>query len=372
MFMKILFVCRSLSGGGAERVVSLLASALAKRRHVVSVATLESVDDKYVVSPKVKRIKLEKGKTKLSLLARLANLRKCVRAERPDVIVPFLPIVTLYTMIADIGLRHAMVTSERANPYMIHRESRKDEIAHWFIRKRGWLCKADGVVFQTESAKEYYGNAAEGKSYVIPNPIDESKLPRPHQGKRETVVYSVGRLSSEKNFSLLIEAFASFHETHPDYRLVIYGEGKQREELQRLAKSLGVGSAIDLPGFTEDVLQRVSAHSMFVSSSNHEGMPNALAEALAMGVPCIATDCPAWGSRFLVDDGENGILVPVGNAVKMTEAMCAIADDESIAENLSSKAVEIREKLAIDAIVEDWELVLRQSCERHALATKRK
>ena len=170
-----------------------------------------------------------------------------------------------------------------------------------------------------------------------------------------------GRLHAQKNFPLLIRAFIAFYNTHPDWRLVIYGEGKEREALETLAARLPNG-VISLPGQTDTLAQDMRMCGMFVLSSDYEGMPNVLIEAMALGLACIATDCPVGGSAALIEDGSNGLLVPVDNERAMERAMRRIADggENALQTPAMERANNVRAALDEAAICEKWRRYLAQ------------
>lgn len=219
--------------------------------------------------------------------------------------------------------------------------------------------KADGFVFQTEDARAWYGDSVKDiKTAVIPNAINPVFIRPKYAGEKRKVIAGAGRLNDQKNFSLLIGAFAQIAPEFPDYNLVIYGEGEKRRELEKLVEELGLRERVSLPGNIQNIADEMEQNSLFVLSSDYEGMPNALMEAMALGLPCISTDCPCGGPRFLIQNGENGILVPVGNEEKMTEAMRRVLEDKMLKEKLAKNAVQIQERLTSDKIYGEWEKMI--------------
>ena len=153
----------------------------------------------------------------------------------------------------------------------------------------------------------------------------------------------------------LIKAFADVSKNFPDYKLVIYGDGSRKDEYIKLAESLGVAEKVSFPGYVTDIGGKIADASLFVLSSDYEGMPNALMEAMALGLPCISTDCPCGGPRFLIKDGVNGLLVPVGDREALGEAMRKILDSPFFALSCASNAQDICKTLAPDKIYGEWE-----------------
>ena len=168
------------------------------------------------------------------------------------------------------------------------------------------------------------------------------------------------KLTLKRDLPLLLAAFRAFYKAHPDWTLVIHGEGEERAALERLAAELPAG-AVSLPGASGDVLERMKNGGMFVLSSDFEGMPNALIEAMAMGLCCIATDCPAGGPAALISDGENGLLTPVGDSAALAQAMLRAAEEPGLAARLGEAALGIRTRLDADVVAEKWRTYLERS-----------
>ena len=170
--------------------------------------------------------------------------------------------------------------------------------------------------------------------------------------EKEKVFVSVGRLEAVKDQDMMIRAFGQFHNNHPDYKLVIYGEGPNRPQLGALVNSLGLEGAVLLPGRNNNVWNAISSAECFLLSSKYEGMSNAMVEALCLGLPVISTKVA--GATEIIKDGENGYLVDVGDANAMAKYMCQIADDNELRQNLSAGAVKVYELFRADRICEEW------------------
>lgn len=179
-------------------------------------------------------------------------------------------------------------------------------------------------------------------------------MPEPVSGEREKIVVSAGRLEDQKNFPLLVRAFSAFHEQHPEYKLVIYGEGKKRRELEQLAQSLLPSGAWSMPGRVDDLPQRIVSCGIFALSSDYEGVPNVLIEAMACGMPVVSTDCAPGGAAVLIDPGVNGLLVPVGDAEALAEGMAYLAEDPLQAAQMGRKAVQLQQRLDAERVCSQW------------------
>jgi len=148
-------------------------------------------------------------------------------------------------------------------------------------------------------------------------------------------------------------AFAAFSPRHPEYKLRIFGEGELREELMELAKSLNIAKHVEMPGRSTVLLEKMNSAAMFVLSSDYEGMPNVLLEAMCMGMPVVSTDCPSGGPKELIDNGVNGLLVPVGDAQALCEAMEKLTDQQ-YAQSLADNAWKIRKRLTSQEVFDSW------------------
>ena len=179
-----------------------------------------------------------------------------------------------------------------------------------------------------------------------------------YEGEREKTITAVGRIDENKNHELLIRAFAQIAGQFPEYRLVIYGEGDKRQELCKLSEELGLKNRISLPGSIEDVSEAIYKTSVFVLSSNTEGMPNTLIEAMIMGLPVIATDCPCGGPAELIRSGENGILTPVGDVNAMKDNLQYMLKNLQNAEKMGKQAKITGEMYRPEPVLKEWEKYL--------------
>jgi glycosyltransferase involved in cell wall biosynthesis len=216
------------------------------------------------------------------------------------------------------------------------------------------MSKADGYVFQTEEARSFYKGKYDKKSVIISNPLKIESLPKPYLEERKRNIVTVGRLHPQKNQMLLIQAFEEIKDKYPDYNLIIYGEGVLRKELQEYINDNKLDSRIIMPGNVLNLLSLIKDSGIFILSSDFEGMPNALIEAMALGLPCISTDCPCGGPKSLIENGENGLLFEVGNKNQLINAIEYMINNPDKAKQMSEKAVNIRNTLNANHICEKW------------------
>ena len=309
----ILFAIGSLHGGGAERVVSVWASALAERGYRVSVLVYARLENEYPISDKVTVCPIAasvKECDELSMLKRLGRFRKSLKALKPDVLISFLPVVQVYMALASFGLRIPRVETIRINPW------RTGILKTKFAKP--WLrcfktCRA--LILQSEDQKPFFDKSVQKKSVVIPNPINSFYIEnfKSEYNAQSHKIVAAGRLSEQKNYKMMIDAIRLVADKHADVCLDIYGVGELEEQLASYIEEQGLAANVRLMGRSNELYRVYQNADLYVMSSDYEGMPNALAEAMAIGLPCISTDCKT-GPRDLVDDGENGFLVPCGDA----------------------------------------------------------
>ena len=315
---RICFVIPSLSSGGAERVVSVLASQLARDGHEVSVITYFRTQNDYPVDPRVRIACISNGPEaayrSLAFGEKIGKIREALKQIRPRYLIPFLPHTAIHAALAGMGLKLKMIQTVRAAPAIVP--------ASFFQRKiRDCLVAFSCATFvQTDSQKAYFPRWMQRRITVLPNPVSESMLSavcdRPSV---LTKIISAGRLTGQKNFELLIEAVKLVREKGYEIQLSIYGEGELRSLLQQRIDDLGCSDCCHLRGRTDDMAKALCKSHLFVLPSHYEGMPNALMEAMAVGLPCISTDCPT-GPRELIEPGR-GLLVPVNDPSAMANAI---------------------------------------------------
>lgn len=211
-------------------------------------------------------------------------------------------------------------------------------------------CKA--AVFQTEEERDYY-TKLKCPAVVIPNPIKEG-LPEQYIGERRHEIVNFCRLNKQKNIPLLIDAFEMFLSDFPDYTLKIYGRGEEKENISEYIRAKNLETKVILEDFAVDIHDRIRDSAMFVSTSDFEGLSNSMLEAMAIGLPCICTDCDGGGARMMIKNHVNGLLVPKGDTKAVYEAMKEIVGNASLAEKLSVNAAKIKEDLSVNKIVDRW------------------
>lgn len=341
--MKIMFLVSSMGGGGAEKVVSTLSNYLVSKQHEISILMIstEKNESFYKLDPKVKLIPLLQKKNNHFLwFSKIKKIKTNIHQAMPDVVVSFLPHVCIYTWLALRKTNFRYILSERNDPNQMN-------LLYKFLCKKAFR-DANGCVFQTKDAASFYNIDRLKKYKIIENPINLTNFKPNLCGVTNKRIVSVGRLTKQKNFELLINSFADFMDLKGrDYTLNIYGDGPLRSKLQKTINDKKMEKNVFLCGKSTEWHNIEQNSALFVSSSNYEGMPNALAEALLIGLPCIATDCPVGGSKTLAEHFERCYLVPTNDRTKLTNTMLKVIEKKH------PREMEINH-FSIELISEKW------------------
>mgnify|MGYP004602439659 FL=1 len=358
---KIIFCIDSLGKGGAERVVSTLANELSQNNQV-SIITLVNEQVAYELNENVNLIELgklkynskgksfKKVKSLYNLIYRTRELRKCFNRIKPDIIISFLPEASFLTVYAN-RKKYKLIISDRNDP--------NHEYQTFIYKKlvRILYPKADGYVFQTFDAKNYFNNIIDFKKKkyeIIVNPVNEKFINYPISKSKEKKIVSVGRLTEQKNIDLLIDSFSDIEKDFPEYTLTIYGDGNMREHLSNKIKSLNLENKIAMPGIVNNIQENIIDASLFVMSSDYEGIPNALIEAMTLGLPVISTDCPCGGPRMFIENEKNGFLIPVGSRKELANTMKKVLSDDNLKNRIGKNAKDIVELVNPSVINSKW------------------
>lgn len=361
--MRITLVIESLGGGGAERVVSVMADYWAEHGQEVTLITLASEkEDFYTIHSQSHRIALGLTGRSPSFLSAIRNnvmrvkgLRHAIKTSRPDCVLSLLDTTNVLTLAATLGLKLPIIACEHIDP----RQGTLSPVWQWL--RRLFYPKAAALVVLTESVRSWAERLVESNVvYVIPNSVPMAAIQ--HNGARHArdsggTISAMGRLVAQKGFDILLEAFSRCAEKHRDWSLIILGEGEERGRLENLARELGIADHVRMPGRMHDPFRILQETDLFVLSSRFEGFPMALVEAMACGLPVIAADCPS-GPRDIIRDGVDGVLVPPCDVDALTAAMDRLMTDQVARQRLGAKAPEVTERFSIDKIMEKWDEIL--------------
>lgn len=349
---KVMLYIDSMQRGGAQRVMNVLSGFLcSKGIETVLVNDIVPVDGiaEYSIDPKIKRLFLDESSKqgKKINLVRIKKLRKAVENEKPDVILSFLGPPNIRMLVATIGLSCQKYVSVRNDPYKEYGGGIKRLITGLLFHL------SSGCVFQTEMAAQYFPLSVQQKSRVILNPIDETFFTEKWEGSENSII-CVGRLYPQKNHELLLRAFQYIHTVIPSIRLKICGKGTEELKLRNIAENLGIANSVDFLGEISNVKKEIVKSKCFVLSSNYEGLPNALMEAMAVGAPVVSTDCPCGGPRMLITNGVNGMLVPCEDEHALANAVLEILSDEEKRQDYSEAARNYAKKFETGKVMKEW------------------
>ena len=350
--MKIVCVVYLHGAGGAERQIIMLANAMAKRKHQVHLLVVADNNLRYDIDEDVIIHDLTECEAKPGnrIINRFMSLRKALKEIKPDISIHYWFQSAYFCALMPQKITGLILYSERGNPGDDEYSGLLKYIRYFAIKR------IDAFVFQSEGAQEFFDNSVKERSIVIHNsvavPKNQYVVPCKNREKR---IVNIGRLHEQKNQKLLIEAFSIIADRIPEYILEIYGDGKMKDILTRQIKELSLENQIFLKGTRRDILDCIYSASLFVLSSDYEGMPNALMEAMAIGVPSISTDCKPGGARTLVDDGINGWITPLGDVDALSQKMLYVIQNREVAECVAMESIKIRRTHSNIEIFDQWE-----------------
>jgi len=310
--MNILFVISSISIGGEQRVASIITKFLTDNGHTVDMITFKIDKKKIQFDSDINMIHLQK-KRYFDNISRISSLRKYIIKNKYDIVIGFAIIPSILCSLAAARTTTPVVVCERNDP--------KNYRLTWKIIRRLSYKLAYAAVFQTRDALDYFGDNFFKLSKIIPNPIIKSNLPIRDDQNINYKIVNTARLVKVKNHKMLIEAFSKISSKFPEHTLHIYGDGPLKKDLSELVNSLGFKDKVFLHDADPNVLEKIKNSSLFVLTSNNEGFPNSLAEALAIGIPSISTDCRIGGPKDMIEDNKNGFLIPIGDVEALAKVM---------------------------------------------------
>ena len=280
--------------------------------------------------------------------------------EQPDIIIGFTRKPLFRTIMASIGTDVPVAIAVRANPWSLYNDLfSKLSIRFLFPR-------VDGAVFQTEMQKSFFPKYIHEKSKIILNPVNKKYFQDVNIAK-EKLVISTGRLVELKNQEMLFKAFIRVHDKFPEYRLELFGEDSfdgTKEKLEKIITDNHAEEYIRLMGGSDQLEKELPRAEVFAFSSNSEGMPNSILEAMCMGVPVVATDCPSGGPATIIENGINGILTKINDEDEFVEALEKILSDPKSVKELGENAKKIRDRVDADVIVSYWRNFISETIER--------
>ncbi len=346
--MKLLVSIGSLAFGGAERVLSILSGTFAESFDEVIYLLWMDTPDCYKIDSRIRIVRLPEISGTSSRVKNIKSFRRFVEAENPDLIVSFLTPFNMLVLLSGVAERYKVIVCERLDPNIV---------------KGGWIMKqirnrlyqkADLCLVQTEYERAGFPKNIRNKSRVIYNPVNMPVhyLGSALEAEKEDLIVSVGRLHPQKNQAMIIRMMRRLHPIFPTYRMVIYGEGELRDELEKMVSDFGLNDVVSLPGSSPKVWDNIIRAKCFILSSDYEGMSNALIEAMCLGLPVISTKVS--GSTDLIQDGVNGLLIDVGEEDALFDNIVKLLENPDTAKSLASQAAKVYDKLALDTIGREW------------------
>lgn len=353
---RILFVTDTFGYGGAEKQLAFVAEGLSDHGHAVCICNLKqngTLGGKRVVSDKIEIIEADiKYKNTIQSNFDLIKFTYTTAKKfKPDIIVGFKQ-VGFFAVVAGKLLNIPSIISERADPFRAYKN------AKLLLRiKLCFINHASGAVFQTKQAASFYRKALQERSAIIPNPVFvKDEIPVIDYANQPKTIVSLGRLDNkQKRLDVMFDAFKLFFATHPDYILKVYGNGPDEALVRQMVVDKGLTSSVKMMGVSSNALQDLSKEGIFVITSDFEGISNTLLEAMAVGMPVVSTDHTPGGARLLIEDGENGLLVPMGDAESVSHALSRFADDKALAEQCGKNAKSVLVRFDPSRILGLWE-----------------
>lgn len=358
--MHVCFLYSSMNKGGAERTIQSISNYLIENGQDVSIIVLAGTESSYKLNSKVNfyRLDLFKHTTGFhNTISKKITMIKKVKRQLShmdiDVVICFSVVTQLLAVLSNLKRKFKIVGAERNNPYIFQKNTK------WYFIKKPLSLLMDGFIFQTIKSSEFYPKKTVKKGVIIPNSVVVSCHKKYSFNNKS--ICSVGRLENQKDFITLIKAFSIVSKELEDYSLDIYGEGKEKNNLQNLINELNLDDLAHLHGIKDNIHEKMLDSSIFVLSSKYEGMPNALMEAMALGMPVISTNCD-MGPEELICHNFNGLLVNVGDYEEMANQIIAIAKNKELANKLSSNAIRIVESNSVSNVGMKYKNYIEQVC----------
>lgn len=348
---KILMITSLLNYGGASKMFTVLANYYVSEGYDVVIYCYRGKNKPSALNKKIKFIASIDTKKTIwgSRLSPLFDIRKIIKNVKPDIIVSFLTNANFYTLIANIGNKIPVIISERSDPYY------ENNLILSSMRKSYSL--ATKIVFQTHGAKNFFADSIQEKSKIIPNPIDQNiKIPVKSEEKNGTHKISfVGRFDiQQKRQDVMIEAFKNVCKVRKDIVLHFYGDGKDINLIKDYVKDNRMEPFVKFEGKVDNILEHIKDSTLYVLTSDYEGIPNSLIEAMSIGLPVISTDCSPGGAKFLINNFENGLLIPKDNIVELSESILYLLDNPKLRNLMGENALKVNERFEYNKIMAKW------------------
>lgn len=359
--IKIAFLISSLRYGGANKVMIDIANFLSKKGYEIIIITYQKQDMFYQLDKniKIKTIKIDtvisKKMRRVIQIRHIIKLFKILKKENPKVIISFENYAKLISNVAAIFTRTKVIVSERLDPY----NYKKGKKYNNYIRH----LMANGCVFQTRGAANYFPKKIQQTCEIIPNFSNFEKKDPVKWELRKNEISFVARLDlKQKRQDIMLEAFKLILKEAPYMKLVFYGDGPDKKKLQVYSEELGLSKSVEFRGVVKEIRKEIRNSKVFVLTSDFEGIPNALIEALSLGVPSVSTDCSPGGARELIEHGVNGFIVPCGNVKEIADKVLELLINFDLSNRVAKNAINISDQLSPNKILPKWEEYIKKIC----------
>ena len=347
---NIVFVGYLTGYGGAEKSMTMIANGLSKIGYNVTLISFKDNNIVYDIDNSVDYVFIEdKYNNKLAnILLRLKKLIIILNKIKPNIVISFWLQPAFFLSLISKYIGFKTIYAERGDP------SDKEYTGFKGILRNITFAKTDGFVFQTQGAKNYFKQSIKNRSIVINNPVYINYSDYEISTNRSNRIVNIGRLHEQKNQELLINSFSKIENKYPEYVLEIYGDGHLKTKLENQIEYLGLKDRVKLKGTTNRILDEIKDASLFILSSDYEGMPNALMEAMSLGLPCISTDCSPGGAREIINNGVNGIICRIRNEEELSKSIMYMLDNKAEAERMAINAKQICNTHSTESILKIW------------------
>lgn len=357
---KIAFYIGSLNKGGAERVFVNLADFFQQQGYQVVMVTQYQREEEYTLPEGIERVISDitpeetTGSRIRNFSRRFRKLRNIWKLEKPNLVLSCVGKNNFMTI--------ATTAFTKTKPVVSVVGEAKEEYPGRLMRGlANFLFPfASGVILQTERSRFFFSRRIQKTAVILPNSLNPLFLRPRYTGEREKRIVTVGRMDANKNQEMMIRAFAKLADKYPEYTLTIYGDGELRGYLQNIIEESGLNERVFLPGVIPDIADKIEKAALFLLTSYSEGVSNALMEAMALGLPVIATDVPSGGTGELIHHKENGWIIPPGNQSALEEAMDVLLSDNVLSEQLGVNAAKLQERLAPERVNAMWKTYFEQ------------
>lgn len=356
--MKIVFLITALDYSGGPKMMAWVANQFAKAGHEVTFISVYSDIIGQPLEKNVSFISLHQTKSTSRIIRNTTEMLRIQRYTKkqidkinPDLVIGFLYSVDYFYTLLNRNKKRKIILSQRLDPYTESGISGK--------LKKHIIAKADGVVFQSYGARDFYDSKTKKKAVVIPNPVTGKTLAYKKDvlpfAEREDVIVLPARLDiPQKRQDVMIDAFEIVVKAHPDVKLVLLGNGPDREKLENIISEKQLEDKIIVHEAVASAEEYTKKCKILCLTSDFEGLPNSLIEGMALGLCVVATDCSPGGARMLIEDGVNGFIVPKGDYKALAERICEILEHPEYSAQMEEKASEIAEKYSESRIADLW------------------